>query len=349
MHRLTLICLGLTWVVFTGCGHTPNRAAARLPSAPLNHFYDFQLIRSTDQQLISLTQLIQELARSDVIFIGEVHSHSASHYLQTQLLTALYQNNSQLILSMEQFERDKQSVLDSYLNHEIGEQTLITEGRAWPNYASDYRPLVEFAKAHHLPVIAANAPIDLVRCIAQKGPEVADQLPEQQRAYLADDLTHFSDAYQAKFQQAMTSAGDWHGPSQTTAKRHPAHGHREQSGKLSNGFYAQLARDNTMAESIAIALDAHPNHQLVAINGAFHSDGRLGTVDALKRLKPNLTIQVLSPYERTDATPDLSAAAQQGDYLYTIQAMPERYVQKEKRDQAVTAMMKNRKPTPCAW
>ncbi len=98
-----------------------------------------------------------------------------------------------------------------------------------------------------------------------------------------------------------------------------------------------------------MALDAHPNHQVVAINGAFHSDGRLGTVDALKRLKPHLTIKVLSPYERTDATPDLSAAAQQGDYLYTIQAMPERYVQKEKRDQTVTAMMKNRKPTPCAW
>jgi len=315
----------------------------------LQHFYEFQLIRSTDQQLMSLTQLVQELLSSDVIFIGEVHSHSASHYLQIQLLASLYQNNPQLILSMEQFERDKQAVLDAYLGHQIGEQTLITEGQAWPNYASDYRPLVEFAKAHGIPVIAANAPIALVRCIAQKGPEIADELPEQQRAYLADDLTQFSDAYQAKFRQFMTGAGDWHGHPKTTTKRHATHGHGETSHKPSNSFYAQLARDNTMAESIARALDAHPNHQLIAINGAFHSDGRLGTVDALKRLKPKMNIKVVSPYEQAEAAPDLTAAVQQGDYLYTIQPMPERYVQKENRDQAMMAMRKKRPTTPCAW
>jgi uncharacterized iron-regulated protein len=349
MPRFALICFGLTWVVLAGCGHTPNRAAARLSPAPLHHFYDFQLIRSVDQQPVSLAQLVQELASSDVIFIGEIHSHSASHYLQIQLLTSLYQINPQLILSMEQFERDKQAVLDAYLDHQIGEQTLMTEGLAWPNYASDYRPLVEFAKAHDIPVIAANAPITLVRCIAQKGPEVADKLPEQQRAYLAGDLTQFSDAYQTKFRQFMTDSGAWHGHRKTKPEHRAPHGHGEPSGKPSNSFYAQLARDNTMAESIARALAAHPEHQVIAINGAFHSDGQLGTVDALKRLKPTTTIKVLSPYEQTETAPDLGVVTQQGDYIYILQAMPKRYVQKEKRNRAVTAMMKQREPTPCAW
>jgi len=34
---------------------------------------------------------------------------------------------------------------------------LGNNGRAWQNYG-DYRPLVEYAKAARIPVIAANAP-----------------------------------------------------------------------------------------------------------------------------------------------------------------------------------------------
>lgn len=104
-----------------------------------------------------------------------------------------------------------------------------------------------------------------------------------------------------------------------------------------------------MAESIAKALNAYPDHQVIAINGAFHSDGRLGAVEALQRLKPHLKMKVLSPYERAAEAPDLAAAAKQGDYIYTIQTMPQRYVQQEHRERAVKAMMKKQKTYQCAW
>ncbi|PON16473.1 hypothetical protein C2W62_18310 [Candidatus Entotheonella serta] len=182
MRRMSLMGLGLMLAVLAGCSHMPNRASAQITPKPLQHLYNYQLVSSADQKVITLSELTSELTSSDVIFIGELHSHSASHYLQMQLLTMLHQQQPNLILFMEQFERDKQSVVDEYLNNTIGEQTLIAQGKAWPNYASDYRPLVEFAKAHDIPVIAANAPKVLVRCIAQKGPEIAGKLPVQQRA-----------------------------------------------------------------------------------------------------------------------------------------------------------------------
>ena len=341
MYGIYLACIGLVFALLGSCSHLPTRSPAPPASAPLTHFYDYQLVSSATQQPISFEQLVHELASSDVIFVGELHSHSASHYLQMQLLAALYPHHPQLMLSMEQFARDKQAVLNQYLAGEIGEQTLMDQGEAWPNYASDYRPLVEFAKAHHLPVIAANAPTALVRCIAQKGPAVADKLPSEQRAYLAQDLTHSSAAYQEKFRQFLMQSEAPHGPSKKTPEG--------QSGGLSNSFYAQLARDNTMAESIAKALDAQPHHQVMAINGAFHSDGKLGTVEALKRLKPNLNIRVISPYARTADAIDLATATQQGDYIYIVQALPKRYVQKHHRDRAVKAMMERKKAHQCAW
>jgi uncharacterized iron-regulated protein len=340
MYGIYLVCIGLVFALGS-CSHLPTRSQAQPAPTPLTHFYDYQLVSSATQQPISVEQLVHELASSDVIFVGEWHSHSASHYLQMQLLAALYPQHPQLILSMEQFARDKQAVLNQYLAGEIGEQTLLDQGEAWPNYASDYRPLVEFAKAHHLTVIAANAPTALVRCIAQKGPAVADKLPSEQRAYLAQDLTQSSAAYQEKFRQFLMQSDVPHGPSKKTPEG--------QIGGLSNSFYAQLARDNTMAESIARALDAQPHHQVMAINGAFHSDGQLGTVDALKRLKPNLNIRVISPYAQTADAIDLATATQQGDYIYIVQALPKRYVQKQHRDRAVRAMMERQKAHQCPW
>lgn len=62
-----------------------------------------------------------------------------------------------------------------------------------------------------------------------------------------------------------------------------------------------------------------------------------------------MQIVVLSPHEQTEDEPDLAAAAKQGDYLYTIQTMPKRYVQKQHRDRAVMNLIKKRKDRECAW
>lgn len=81
-----------------------------------------------------------------------------------------------MVLSMEQFTRDAQPLMDDYLTGKIGEQYLIQKANAWPNYESDYRPLVEFAKSQQLPVIAANAPKPIVRCIGRVGIDYLDRL-----------------------------------------------------------------------------------------------------------------------------------------------------------------------------
>lgn len=76
------------------------------------------------------------------------------------------------MLSLEQFERDVQGVLDEYLAGRIGERALTERGRAWDNYGPSYRPLLLFARDHGLPVIAAEAPTWTISCIGQQGVEV---------------------------------------------------------------------------------------------------------------------------------------------------------------------------------
>jgi uncharacterized iron-regulated protein len=326
-HYFTAFLIVLSLVA---CSHSPAPEHTDTPTThtiKLATFYDYQLYSSDNQEILNVSRLAKQLATAEVIFIGEYHSHSASHLLQAQLLNSLYNNNPNLVLSLEQFTRDKQSLVDAYLKNEIGEQTLLKQGDAWNNYTSDYRPLVEFAKANTLPVIAANTPLSIVRCIAKEGADVINRFDAETRAWVADDVTSSSEQYLEKFAQAMGH-----------------HGGGKKTGPVTktNSFYAQLSRDNTMAESIYRALKANPNSQVIHMNGAFHSDYGLGTVDALKRLNPDLNIAVISPVFEND-TMDW----QKGDYLYTIKAMPTRYIKKENRDHAIQSMMATRKNNQC--
>src|SRR5689334_935770 len=57
-------------------------------------------------------QMIDELSKADVVFIGEQHDHKLGHSLELSILKALQAKNASMALSLEMFERDTQTVLD---------------------------------------------------------------------------------------------------------------------------------------------------------------------------------------------------------------------------------------------
>lgn len=284
--------------------------------------YDIALYDSASEQRVSIKQASNALKDADVIFIGEYHGNHASHWLQAQLQAALFDVRPKQILSLEQFSTDKQAELDQYLNGQIGEVALRDKAKAWPNYKASYRPLVEFAKQQDLPVIAANAPADIVRCIGRQGESYLAKLNPKQRKLLASDVFLNDEKYQAAFQRVM------HAPSA------PAN---NEKSPLSNSYLAQLSRDNTMAESIVKASEQNPEHQIIHMNGAFHSDDSLGTVALLKKRKPNLKVAVISPV-RLSSEVMKNLPFEKGDYVYLVQAQPEQYANDAERSAAFKSM-----------
>jgi uncharacterized iron-regulated protein len=201
--------------------------AAEHPTETLYH----ARLDTAQGQALTFEQAVARVADADIVLVGELHTHPAIHLLQARLLAGLDEmsqaDGRALVLSMEQFSRADQPVLDAYLAGRIGESALIRDGHAWPNYQSDYRPLVEFAKAQHLPVIAANAPKPLVSCVGQEGAAWLDKLPVNRRSQLARELTLGDDGYRQKFMASMH-----HGDADGNARR----------------FAAQTSWDDTMAE-----------------------------------------------------------------------------------------------------
>lgn len=295
----------------------------------LEHLYSRIVVDSKSQQPINLIDLATKLEDKDVIFIGEFHANQSAHLFQMELLHALYQKRSEQVLSMEMFERDQQTILNRYLDGEIGEKYLINEAPTWPNYSGSYRPMIEFAKEHFIPVIAANAPGDIVRCIGEYGEEYINRLPTEQRGFVAKNAFLNDQTYQKKFDQFMTQM---------------RHGKMDEE-RIAASYAAQLIRDNTMAESILDALNTNPNAQVVHLNGSFHSAQHLGTVAMLKQRRPDLNIAVITPIRaQTPQKPNWTKEdLKQGDFIYLLRPQPEEYVDASYRRQAMQQMFKTSK------
>ena len=74
-----------------------------------------------------------------------------------------------VILSLEMFERDVQPSLDAYLAGTMPEEEFLKGARAVAALCDRLRPLVEFAKAHKLAVVAANVPRRIAADVAKVG------------------------------------------------------------------------------------------------------------------------------------------------------------------------------------
>jgi uncharacterized iron-regulated protein len=294
---------------------------------PLLDLYDTVLVltragESAPPRPVTVAEAAETLAGFDVVFYGESHEHAGVHLEQMKLLRELYRRDPRWVLSLEQFERDVQAIVDAYLAGRIGEATLIDKGRAWSNYATSYRPLVVFAKEHHLPVVAAEAPGWAVSCVGQWGPDILGQFTPLERTWVAADLHVMPGAYRDKYLKFLGSS--------------PAHGSGaastpEAAATAQRSFSAQALRDDTMAESIAGALQRHPGYKVLHLTGSFHSSEFLGTVERLRLRDPTLKIAVIDPVEVEKAgAPGFAAdAVSGGTVLQLIYPIPEDYVDGE--------------------
>lgn len=235
---------------------------------------------------LTADQLAVKLQEYNVIFFGEFHDQREIHEAEIALLKALYKiRGDKLVLSMEMFEADNQAKLNEFLADKIDETTFLDLSRPWSNYKIDYAPLVNFAKEHKIPVLAANVPRFLAAHVAKNNASL-DGIDDQDKQWLPKNTYVLEGDYKEKFYNQMSSPDT---PMKMTPQR------------LAAVYAAQCLKDNKMAESMAAFYDEDNEGQMLHINGCFHSDGHLGTAQKLEFLRPDLKVAVITPMERKDA------------------------------------------------
>ena len=216
---------------------------------------------------VKYAKMLKAIEEADMVFFGELHDNPICHWLQLELTKDLHERKeTDLILGGEFFESDNQLLIDEYLSGAISEKNFEAEVKLWPNYTTDYKPLLQFAKDNNLKFVASNVPRRYASRVYKQGIESLEEISEEAKAYLPPlpiviDLE--LPAYQQMLEMGMGHGGD-------------------------NIVKAQALKDATMAHFI---LEYYTTGKLVLhYNGSYHSNSKEGIIWYLLQANPDLKI-----------------------------------------------------------
>jgi uncharacterized iron-regulated protein len=255
---------------------------------------------------VTMADMIKAAGQADVIFLGELHDDPVGHAIEAEVFRrvfAEYSAKRKITLSMEMFEKDIQVVVNEYLNSLISEPQFMASSRPWGNYKTDYRPLVEFAKEKRLEVVAANGPRRYVNMVSRGGRETLNGLTKEAKKWLPPlPYAEASEAYAKKFKALM-------GPSP------------EAQMGIDKILSSQSLWDASMAYSVSQALKRSKGSLVVHLNGGFHTENRLGTVEHLLKYRKKARVIVITMRAEDDfKTFEKSKHADLGDYVVLTDA-----------------------------
>ena len=284
MNKLVkILCCGL---IMTGClGSIAFAADTGKASDNEVKADDNNVTYYYNDKEVSLAKAAKIAQKYDVVFFDEFHDQGSIHQAEAAFFKQMYKDNQDMILSLEMFERDVQPVMDEYLSGKITEDEFKASSRPWPNYQTDYRPLIEFAKVHDIYVLAGNIPRRMANQYAKAGD--FSTISDADKQYLPQKhLVEYKDYYN-KFKTYMSS-GDENTHMMMTPER------------IEKFYKAQCLKDDTMAESIVNYNKANPDTKILHMQGEFHGGDHLGVVEKVHKLNPDLKLLVITPVETKD-------------------------------------------------
>lgn len=135
---------------------------------------------------VSYGDMIKEVRKSDVCLFGELHNDPVSHWMELSISEDLFkQKKGNVVIGAEMWERDNQMLLDELQKGLIDIQTYTENSKMWPNFDTDYLPVLSFAIANDIPFVATNVPRRYARIVSRSGMQVLDSLGQEAKEYIA--------------------------------------------------------------------------------------------------------------------------------------------------------------------
>lgn len=246
--------------------------------------------------------VVKNLIDKEIVFFGELHNDPVTHWLQLRLTKRFYRAYpDSLILGAEMLEADDQVVLDEYLEGMISHEHFQKAAALWPNYSTDYQPLVEFAKEKSIPFIATNIPRRYASIVARQGFKGLDKLSDEAKEWFAPLPIEYNPELPGY--KRMLKMGHMHGKRDKDIKNLPK---------------AQAIKDATMAHFIL------KNHQkgkrLIHFNGTYHSNNKEGIIWYLNQKKPQLTIGTIATVRQNNLQKLSEDDKGKADYVLVVQS-----------------------------
>jgi uncharacterized iron-regulated protein len=245
----------------------------------------------------SLRSLFDAFADKSVVLLGECHDCADDHRWQLQMLMALYELHPDMAIGFEMFPRRLQPVLDRWVAGELNEAEFLRQAeweKVWNYNPHYYMPLFEFARQHHLPMLALNVDHELVDKVRANGWEA---VPTSQREGVGQPAAPAA-SYKAELKAIFDA--------------HPLMGKQQDKATQFDHFVeAQALWDRAMAEGMANFRQNHPKTLVVGILGAGHVQDGYGVPHQLRALGIQDVASLLtvpSDHPCSEITPHLADA-----------------------------------------
>lgn len=240
----------------------PSTAASRLQNNTADSVVDLPVVKL--EQTNSLAETVAQIQDARVVLVGETHTRYDHHLVQLEVLKQLHQASPKLALGVEWFQQPFQSYLDAFIAGEITEEEMLHQTDYFERWRYDYRlyrPIIEYALEHQIPIIALNASRELTMALSKSGFDD-----------LSDDL-----------KTQLPSSYDWSDKTYEKRLRQSYEAHPNYSGKFEDFLRGQLTWDESMAERAAQYLQQHPETRMLILAGSGHIAYGSGIPNRIKR------------------------------------------------------------------
>lgn len=234
-----------------------------------------------------LEDIIPELLKQRVVFVGESHTNYGHHMSQLEIIRRLHEADPNIAIGMEFFQQPFQEHLDAYAAGELEEKGMLIQTEYYDRWSYDYRlyqPILQYAREHAIPLVALNLPKEITRKVAEQGMEA---LTEEEMAQVPAEMDDSDDVYRERMKGIF--------------EQHP----HSNSQDFKRFLQVQLLWDEGMAERAARYLTENPDRRMVVLAGIGHLINGHGIPRRVVRRTPVESVIVL-PWDSLDVRPGMS-------------------------------------------
>ena len=207
----------------------------------------------------SFSAMTADLLAARVVFVGEFHDQRDHHILQLNIIKELHRQGAKLAIGLEMFDIEKQQTLDEWISGRLPLQEFVAKySKGWSINWSEYDAIMLFARNNRIPLVALDAPPEIVRLVTHGGTAALGQESLQRLPAGVSPL--ISPSYRKFMAQAFQA-------------------HTIPGSMFDNFCAAQGLRNSTMARVISGYLARHQDRKMVIIAGTGH---------AMRRAVPSL-------------------------------------------------------------
>ncbi len=241
---------------------------------PLTSFSADLVLRVEDGAIIPFQQMIDDVKKADIVFVGEVHNMIEHHRNQLAVISALHEAGADMAIGLEMFRADSQDTLDGWTRGRLSlDRFLPAYLDNWTMPWSLYQDIFLYVREHELPLVGLNVSNGVAAKVARQG--FASLSAAEKEALPPGISCRVDDKYMELIRQAYAI-------------------HARSGRTFLNFCEAQMVRDKSMAWHLIAYRNKNPKRTTVVLAGIGHAWKR-GVAEQVD-LEAKLSIRSILPY-----------------------------------------------------